>query len=134
VTNTPGGAIVNANVANLQGGTGITIDNNNGTWTINAPGSGSASLGTSGWQEFPSGLIMQWGFGTIPPGTGTTVIITLPRAFPNNIWNVQATNRAPGTLSWNMTNIDWSLDQIRVGRGSALSNVPVSFWWQALGN
>jgi hypothetical protein len=77
---------------------------------------------------------MQWGFGTIPSGTATTVIVTLPRAFPNNIWNVQVTNRAPGTVTYAMSNVDWSLDKIKVGRGSALSNVPVTFWWQALGN
>jgi hypothetical protein len=87
VTNTPGGAIVNANVANLQGGTGITLDNNNGTWTINAPGSGSASLGASGWQELPSGLIMQWGGPVTVPRNGGFVQVTFPRAFPNNFYN-----------------------------------------------
>ena len=85
VTNTPGGAIVNANVASLQAGTGISLVNNSGTWTINAPGSGSASLGSSGWQEFPSGLIMQWGTDT---GTGTLHTVTFPRPFPNAAFSV----------------------------------------------
>ena len=85
VTNTPGGAIVNANVASLQAGTGISLVNNSGTWTINAPGSGSASLGSSGWQEFPSGLIMQWGTDT---GTGYLHTVTFPRPFPNAAFSV----------------------------------------------
>ena len=94
VTNTAGGAIVNANVANLQGGTGITVSNNGGTWTINAPGSGSASLGSSGWQEFPSGLIMQWGTDT---NTGTLHTVTFPRPFPNACWSVTVSGVANGT-------------------------------------
>ena len=85
VTNTAGGAIVNANVASLQAGTGISLVNNSGTWTINAPGSGSASLGSSGWQEFPSGLIMQWGTDT---GTGYLHTVTFPRPFPNAAFSV----------------------------------------------
>jgi len=43
VTNTAGGAIVNANVALLQAGTGITVSNSGGTWTI---GRSSTSAGT----------------------------------------------------------------------------------------
>jgi microcystin-dependent protein len=94
VTNTAGGAIVNANVANLQGGTGITLDNNNGTWTINAPGSGSASLGASGWQELPSGLIMQWGTDT---ATGYLHTVTFPRPFPNAAFSVTVSGVANST-------------------------------------
>ena len=85
VTNTSAGAVVNANVASLQAGTGISLVNNSGTWTINAPGSGSASLGSSGWQEFPSGLIMQWGTDT---ATGALHTVTFPRAFPNAAFSV----------------------------------------------
>ena len=94
VTNTAGGAIVNANVAALQAGTGITVVNNSGTWTINAPGSGSASLGSSGWQEFPSGLIMQWGTDT---ATGANHTVTFPRAFPNAAFSVTVSGVAYGT-------------------------------------
>ena len=94
VTNTAGGAIVNANVAALQAGTGITVVNNSGTWTINAPGSGSASLGSSGWQEFPSGLIMQWGTDT---ATGANHTVTFPRAFPNAAFSVTVSGVATGT-------------------------------------
>jgi hypothetical protein len=94
VTNTPGGAIVNANVASLQAGTGISLVNNSGTWTINAPGSGSASLGSSGWQEFPSGLIMQWGTDT---ATGANHTVTFPRAFPNAAFSVTVSGVATGT-------------------------------------
>jgi microcystin-dependent protein len=136
VTNTPGGAIVNANVASLQAGTGITVSNDSGTWTINAPGSGSASLGTSGWQEFPSGLIMQWGVGTIS-NTNSTTLVTFPRAFPNNLWNVQLTFRqtgagASGILTTNPSTL--GLSNMTVYRISTLNTTAITFWWQALGN
>ena len=47
VTNTPGGAIVNANVASLQAGTGITVSNSGGTWTISRSSTPTGSL--SAW-------------------------------------------------------------------------------------
>ena len=47
VTNTAGGAIVNANVAQLQAGTGISLVNNSGTWTISRQATATGSL--SAW-------------------------------------------------------------------------------------
>jgi hypothetical protein len=39
------------------------------------------SLGESGWQRLPSGLILQWGTGSVSTGVATEV--TLPIAYPN---------------------------------------------------
>jgi hypothetical protein len=135
VTNTPGGAIVNANVANLQGGTGITLSNNGGTWTINAPGSGSASLGSSGWQEFPSGLIMQWGTDT---ATGALHTVTFPRAFPNAAFSITVSGLANGPTYYIPFNYNLTKTGYQQGFYSALgANGAASTWtgrYIALGN
>lgn len=47
VTNTSGGAIVNANVAQLQAGSGISITNNGGTYTISRQATSTGAL--SAW-------------------------------------------------------------------------------------
>lgn len=44
-------------------------------------GSGAATKVTNGYQRLPSGIILQWGYGTTD-GTGAAAI-TLPMAFPN---------------------------------------------------
>jgi microcystin-dependent protein len=131
VTNTPGGAIVNANVANLQGGTGITVSNNGGTWTINAPGSGSASLGASGWQEFPSGLIMQWGGPVTVPRNGGFVQVTFPRAFPNNFYNGSIT--PVGAASQDMGLLNPTTTGMRIYTGSSDGSNRQAYW-TALGD
>ena len=135
VTNTPGGAIVNAKVANLQGGTGITVSENAGTWTINAPGSGSASLGSSGWQEFPSGLIMQWGTDT---ATGALHTVTFPRAFPNAAFSITVSGIANGPTYYIPFNYNLTKTGYQQGFYSALgANGAASTWtgrYIALGN
>lgn len=47
------------------------------------------SLGTSGYQKLPGGLIIQWGW--VSNGGGAAVGVTFPIAFPNACINVQAT-------------------------------------------
>ena len=133
VTNTAGGAIVNANVASLQAGTGITVSNNNGTWTINAPGSGSgsASLGTSGWQEFPSGLIMQWGGPVTVPKGGGYVEVTFPRAFPNNFYNGSVTPVGAASQDMGIANPTTTSMRIYTGSGDGSNR---QAYWTALGN
>lgn len=48
-----------------------------------------ASLGATGWQRLPSGLIMQWGSILVPTATGA--FFTFPIAFPNACLSVSAT-------------------------------------------
>ena len=131
VTNTPGGAIVNANVASLRAGTGITISESNREWTINAPGSGAASLGTSGWQEFPSGLIMQWGGPISVPVSGGSVTVTFPRSFPNRFFNGMVTPVNAAGQQLGINNPTASTMQIRSGINDS---TPRQVYWQVLGN
>jgi hypothetical protein len=131
VTNTPGGAIVNANVASLQAGTGISLVNNSGTWTINAPGSGSASLGSSGWQELPTGLIMQWGGPVTVPKGGGFVQVTFPRAFPNNFYNGSVTPVGAASQDMGLLNPTTTGMRIYTGSGDGSNR---QAYWQALGD
>lgn len=47
------------------------------------------SLGTSGWQRLPGGLIMQWG-NTVAIDPATTLDVTLPITFPTTAYTVIA--------------------------------------------
>lgn len=53
--------------------------------------SGESSLGVNGYQKLPSGLIMQWGVLTNVSLNQTFHPVTFPIAFPNAVFNVQAT-------------------------------------------
>ncbi len=55
-------------------------------WRAVAEGRFAASVGASGWQKMPSGLILQWGStanGNLGAGAPTTFTGTLPITFPN---------------------------------------------------
>lgn len=52
-----------------------------------------SSLGGSGYQKLPSGLIVQWGANTANnTSTSQTNAVTFPIAFPNGPWTVYATH------------------------------------------
>lgn len=56
-----------------------------------------ANGGTGGYQRFPSGIYIQWGYFD---QTGPTTAINFPTAFPGACWNVQITiANAPGSTS-----------------------------------
>lgn len=59
-------------------------------------GSFSGSIGTSGYQKLPSGLIIQWGSVSITAGANTAQSVTLPIAFPTAI---RAVYGSSGSLS-----------------------------------
>lgn len=58
---------------------------------------GGGSLGTTGWQRLPGGLIIQWGNASLPSTWANTssVAVTLPLAFPTALY--VATGSARGT-------------------------------------
>lgn len=85
----------NANTLSVAKGETLTVVANGtgANWYVLANGFGSAafakSLAGSGYQKFPSGLIIQWGScslgygGVLASSTGTQVTTTLPITFPN---------------------------------------------------
>lgn len=50
----------------------------------------NASLGGNGWNQLPSGLIIQWGGWTIPSGQ-TSARVTFSESFPNSLYIVTVT-------------------------------------------
>lgn len=50
---------------------------------------GVLSIGASGYQKFPSGLILQWNSGlSIAVGAGSSLRLNFPLTFPNTCWYV----------------------------------------------
>lgn len=62
----------------------------NGVYTTNFTGA-NQSLGSSGYQKLPGGLIMQWGSVTVTPAFNGTQSVTFPTAFASAVYSVTAT-------------------------------------------
>lgn len=97
----------------------------------------SASLGASGYQRLPSGLIIQWGQYNSGIGDGSPVTITFPIAFPNGCasigsllqWNTPVT----GSSVQGMHGYILSLSQANFFVSDAGSVGNVGFTWIAIG-
>ena len=79
---------------------GNVLTSNGTTWSSTAPSvsqssftGANQSLGASGYQKFPGGLIIQWALLTI---TGNPTTWTFPIAFPTACFNVQGTAQSSG--------------------------------------
>ena len=70
-----------------------------------AAGGGSASIASNGYQKFPSGVILQWGFAQTP-GYGT-ITVNFPIAFPHACFSITcSTNRtSSGSSGYNYVTI-----------------------------
>lgn len=103
-----------------------------------------ASIGLSGYDTSPSGVIRQWGTGTCSGGGAT---VTFPEPFPNNCFSLKAWD-ANGA-AWSPTNISLftvnhaiPLDKISNavvqavwnGSGFSTSTGTGTFFWEALGD
>ena len=91
--------INNTGVTSVSAGTNISVSGSTGGVTISAPNALNAanftgsnqSLSTNGYQKFPGGFIIQWGYAN----SGN---ITFPIAFPNSCASVTcATDRTDGS-------------------------------------
>ncbi|WP_339492797.1 phage tail protein [Pseudomonas sp. EA_15y_Pfl2_R67] len=73
-----------------------------GTVLTKYSGMFSTSIGPSGSQDFPSGLIRQWGTFNAPSlasGAYVGLVITLPKAFPNGLLSSSASVHSQGLCS-----------------------------------
>jgi len=95
---------------------------------------GNQSLGASGYQKLPGGLILQWG--TITLGDDSYGTVTFPIAFPNACRSIQASRatevgngnaQANGPLPYSVTNTQAQF-------WNAAAGGPYAAWWFALGN
>jgi hypothetical protein len=79
---------------------------------------GSSQLAPEGWQQLPSGVIIQWGFVTAALFQPSVVVdVTFPRAFPSVCWSFTA---AVGVAS---PNYNFS-SQYRTARQSVSYGIP----------
>ncbi len=102
-----------------------------GAGWLSVGGTGLASLGGSGFQKMPSGLIVQWGFGTAGI-SGTTVVNTYPIAFTKAVYSV-VSQHVGAEASVNIItdySLMYSLTQFGL-RGTYSTNVSV--YWIAIG-
>ncbi|MCY1187451.1 hypothetical protein D9M73_284320 [compost metagenome] len=77
-----------------------------------------ATLGTSGWQKLPSGLILQWG--QTPVATADDVTTSLPIAFPTAFATVVISQ-------------GYTAGSNSMGYACASANSLSSFIWKATG-
>lgn len=99
----------------------------------------ASSLGASGYQKLPGGLIMQWGTSSAFYSEGGQTI-SLPITFPNAIFNAVATvNVNPSSPSINVDqfaqvyNLGTSTISIYLQQSPGSSTYPVTATWIALG-
>lgn len=90
-----------------------------------------ASLGSSGYQKLPSGLILQWGRSVI--AGGASALITYPIAFPNQaFWAVAGIDDGTNsTTAASATTSGLAQTTLTVRNRSATSDI---CWWMTLGN
>ena len=98
---------------------------------------GTYSVAETGYQKFPSGLIMQWGRKSVPNSSNTTV--TLPIAFPNDLFTLH------GTPNDNRASNDYEVDHYSVAckdtgslstftiMSEGTSAGTMTIFWQAIG-
>tara|TARA_B110000908_G_scaffold65768_1_gene79707 strand:- start:18 stop:695 length:678 start_codon:yes stop_codon:yes gene_type:complete len=106
---------------------------------IKAATQGTSSLSESGYQTFPSGLYMQWGRVT-GVNAGQNKTVTLPIAFPNNFWVVNATpmdNRASGDFEvdyYSVACLPVNLSTFTIINEGTSSGNNQTMMYQAIGN
>jgi hypothetical protein len=87
------------------------------------------SLGTNGYQKFPSGMIMQWGTTASIAGNGSSAIF-FPISFPNNCLNVQITAQSFSTNQAHDTALAFGNTGFTLQNRSPGAS---SFYWFAIG-
>ncbi len=71
------------------------------------------SLGTSGYQKLPGGLIMQWCVGSAS-SSETSQTVNFPITFPTATLSVQATTYAPSTADRMVQTTSWTTSSVTV--------------------
>ena len=96
---------------------------------------GRQSIGTSGYQKLPGGLIIQWGSGMLTTG-GT---VSFPITFPNACLNVQLTPDSSTTTDIEMggvrllTTSNFTFDGVVMSAGGVGVASNLTCYWMAIG-
>lgn len=86
----------------------------------------------SGWQELPGGLIIQWGMKDMSKTRDT---VTFPKPFPNNVFNIQLTDRTlPENSVSHIRSFGVILEPNLYGMTILTSDTNDQCYWLAIGN
>jgi hypothetical protein len=115
------------------------VSNGAGWYVASYTGTFAASIGASGYQKLPSGLIIQWGAASTTSGNAN---MTFPIAFPNACRSVVAIESGAAGWSASNTTIYGIYNATPAGFGvKSFTNIGGSqgpssgnFYWQAIGN
>lgn len=88
-------AIGSTAVQNASNGGVTSVDSETGAITLSSLTAFAKSLGTSGYQKLPGGLIIQWGSNSA--GGNGAASVSFPISFPTACVNVQVTGGYSGT-------------------------------------
>lgn len=88
------------------------------------------SIGTSGYQKLPGGLIIQWGTWAASATAGNPVVVTFPIAFPNGLRAASLAETAASTV----TQSAWMDTPSNTGFNGRASGTGVTCYYTAIGN
>lgn len=120
-----------AGSAPANGGNADTVDGYHASQLLSSFDAGH-SFAANGWQKLSNGWMLQWGYGSLPAGSTTSV--TFPIAFPTNVYCICPTISA-STTGGNRYAI-WSSGESRTGFTciNSSSTGAENFYWFAIGN
>lgn len=133
----------NLTLQGYSGNVGDVLVSNGGEPPVWAPGVGLSdfvgkkqSINQNGYQIFPGGLIMQWGY--VPYGWGSAnTVVTFPIQFPNNCFNVVLSPYLGGSINLSAitgeANVVMTVNVTNTGFGMQ-SQVGNAVFWTAFGN
>lgn len=132
--------ITNTGVTSVNGSTGAvsavsTVDGSSGAVTLANLSAFAKSLGSSsssnGYQKFPGGLILQWGYASI--GGLSSITVTFPTTFPSYCYCVVGTPYEPGDTGGFATALGLKTQPTTSSVEFSTAPSHSGFYWIALG-
>lgn len=119
-----------------------TGGNASGSWAITAAGLATSadlsgltqfakSLGVSGYQKLPGGLIIQWGSYTT--GAGGNGTITFPIAFPTACRAITFIPQSATATTYGVNQVSVTTSQTTIISSAGSSGTPLALNWMAVG-
>jgi hypothetical protein len=127
----------NSEFGGLVLGNGLTYNNTTNKVDVNYSNFGTSLLSSTGYQKFPSGLIMQWGITSLLSGDGS-ITANLPIPFVAQGFNIQATVSGVSAISGATNSVKASfinLSSIVISNDEYTTSTSISsnIYWQAVG-